>query len=643
MHRVHLPHRHLCTRAAALMLGVAVLCAAAGQADEGGVPGLRITLMLREVAATEPPESAIVDSVTALIPYDREVAMRIGNISVYLTAEPASESTVRLQYGLFSTGPVPDQHVDEVYVEYDIPVIVDYIKGKGKSHYRVNIVPRLSDQRLHRIALPTEENPWHLIPSAYYHFHVPPQSRAMYHFPELRNALEFEYEAVRDSFGFDLPGKMHYYFVDGECADVVLDPRFDFGVDPSRNRIVARYDRQFTGVDVQAALLLGLYRWWGYAPEFLALGASGYASLADYDVLKDRASGDAIPLDSLVQTLAFKRQPFPASYHHAASFVRWLIAEYGHDSFRELYGKSTDESIERAFWSVYDKTIGELEEDWLAYLKHREFSAKELYDHAQRAAAYHLYDRHYELLLRAAKTPGAPATQISRELGLAAGQLGLWDDAVQHLRRYADENPGDASALSLLSEAQWAQGDTNACNYTLLRQAELAPDDPRPYVLLGDLQQAWRRGDSAAALWRLGLKKSGGEGPIALELLLRLGRFERRHRHPDSATALFAAGMTQVTRLLSQPTPSSMAVIRVGETLMELDSIATALPYLQLAAYITDAPQELGRALLDLGRCHDLAGRRDEAVETYQLLFEIPATQYDRSAAHRLINHLYTH
>lgn len=629
-----------CTLLACLGL---VLLLPPGPAAAEQSAGIRLDVTERETTDTDPPESEIIDTMSVACAFGVETALRVGNAVVYVTPLPAGESAVTLQYAVFVPGPIPDQHISEANVEFGIPLVIDGIKGKGKSSYRLLMTPHPAEDTPDGNLMPTEESRWDAIPSAYYVFNLARQSRAMFHFPEFRNALEYEFESVRDTFDFKSATKVNYYFFEGNCTDFPFDSRFDFAVDPSRNRIVARYDRFYSGVDVQAMLLLSFYRWWGYAPEFLAVGASGYLSFADYEVLKDRAAGQAIPLDSLARTLDFKRQPFPASYHHAASFVRWLIATYGHEDFRDLYGKATDLSLERAVWSVYEKTLGELETEWLEYLKNHRFTVAEYYIFAKRAAAYHYYTEYYELLKHSVAIADSIPVFVSKELAQAAAQLGHWSETVDYMRTVVEQIPDDLSARNLLTEALWAAGDTNDCNYQLLRLAERDPNDPRPYVLLGDLQKAWKRIDSANSLWQYGLQRTDGDGPIAMELQLRMGRYQRDRGNADSAHALFIQAIGNAYGLMGKTYAGTRALVRLGECLVELDSTSSARSYLEIAAYVADAPQDLGRSYLNIGHCHDLDGERKQALQAYETVLALPVPRYDASEARHYVNSIYAH
>jgi tetratricopeptide (TPR) repeat protein len=631
-----------CLATLAVMIAVWHVPGSAAVADSAG--GVRLNLTMREILQSDPPETTIVDTLGVSLAFERETTLRIGNAVLYITARPVGgpdgPSAVRLMYALFVTGPVPDQRTDAVLIEYGAPLVVDEIRGKGKSLYRLLIVPHPAPAPAGEF-MPADSIRENIIPSTYYLFHLNPRSRAMSHFRELSGALQSEFENARDEFGITEPGRADYYIFEGPCADVPLDPRFDFAVDPSRNRIVARYDREYSGVEGQASLLLMLYRSWGYAPEFLALGAAGYLTSADFDVMNDRDGGRVIPLDSLAQTFTFKRQPFPASLHHAASFVHWLISSRGMAAFHDAYSRATDLSLERALWSVYGKTLKELETEWLAYLKQRRFSPAELYRWAGRAAAYHRYTEYYDLLRRVAAGGDSIPTGINLELGLAAGQLGRWSDAVTYLAASFKMRPNDPNSISLLAEALWANGQVRDAEYHLRQLAAIDSTDARACLLLGDIQQLQRRNDSAAALWRRGLAVPD-PGPVAVDLLLRLGNYERR-RSPDSSRAHLMRAKMLADRLLVSSGADPLSLIRCGEALLAADSTDMALSYLHLASSVADSPQETGRICIAVGQCHDLARRRQEAVRAYEYVFRIPSAYYDSEMAKYYINHIFKH
>lgn len=607
---------------------------------ETEAPGVRIDLVMRETIDSDPPISEIIDTLSAVMRFDTETTMRVANAIAYLTATPVLDSAIQLEYAIYIPGPVPDQRIDRATIEYGVPLILDNIKGKGKSSYRLTIsaFPATAPAG---IRLPQIDGEWLVNPSTYYLFHLDPQSLGVFHYLQLRRALEFDWEAVRDTLAITSTSKTDFFFVEGNCTDVILDPRFDFAVDPSRNRVVARYDHAYTGVDVRAMILTQILRWWGYAPEFLSIGAAGLQSLSDREVLMDRREGNFIPLASLVRNIDFKRAPFPAADHHAASFCRWLISTRGAASFRDLYSKATDLSLERALWSVYGKTLAELESDWLAHLERRTFTATELYVHALRYAGYRDYQTYYDLLLESTTLADSVPARIYRDLGLGAAQLGRWDECARHFEKLVELSPADMSARGLLGEALWARGDTTAAEYQARVVLRTDPSDPQAYILMGDLQMARRRIDSAMTLWQAGVMQAPDIGASRFELNTRIGRLLRNRHNRDSANALFLAALESARAMLASNPQDPLTLSRMGEALAECDSLEAARGFLEIAAYAADAPQDLARIGLASGRLHDLAGERAKALEAYEYVLAIPSPHYYADMARHYLNTVY--
>jgi tetratricopeptide (TPR) repeat protein len=405
--------------------------------------------------------------------------------------------------------------------------------------------------------------------------------------------------------------------------------------------VAALYDRRASGVDVAAMLLVNLYRWWGYAPDLLAVGLAGFNSFGDHDVLADRAQGRSIPLDSVVRTLDFKRQDPRAAAHHAASFVRWLMRQYGDRSFRDLYDKSTDLSLRRAMWSVYGKTLGELEQEWLAYLKKRQFTRDELQYFAERARFHRRYEEYVSLLQETAHCVDTVDERLTANIGIAQAHLGRWRDAVGTFRDLVRVRPDTAMYRWLLAEALSADGDQAGAAGELGELQRRAPNDPRPFLRLGDAQYEQRRRDSAAVLWRRGLDVAKGNR-MTLELLLRLAHYEAGRRGgPDAALPLLASARQMADQAIGVDPSGPDGWIFGGEALLGLDSLETAIAYLQTAAYLADAPIDLGRIHLGLGACYDRDGNRRDAVAQYEQVLALPATASDRRWAQYYINKVY--
>ena len=80
------------------------------------------------------------------------------------------------------------------------------------------------------------------------------------------------------------------------------------------------------------------------------------------------AEGRTLPLDSLLDTYRyFQADPLVAD-KMSATFVRYLIENYQIDPFLDLYRLADDLSLRESIEKVYDRTISELEQEWLHYV-----------------------------------------------------------------------------------------------------------------------------------------------------------------------------------------------------------------------------------------------------------------------------------
>ncbi|HUU46117.1 MAG TPA: hypothetical protein VM118_10335, partial [Acidobacteriota bacterium] len=423
------------------------------------IPGVRVSIEVTEILHADPPETAVIDTLVADVPFDLETTLRVGNFVLFLTATPKPPDEVRLQCGLHPFGPATAPRFDEAAVQFGAPLIVDDIAGKGKSTYRALITPQPTQVAVGMAPPLSDADSWQRQSGAFYVHYATPFSLAYFHYPQLHSIIDGEFGAMRDTFALTTPGRASVYVIEGASPEFPYDPRFDFAVDPARNRIAARYDNLVSGLDAQALLLLGLYRWWGYAPDLLAVGASGYMIFADYDVIADRDAENAIPLDSLALTRDFKRHDPDVAFHHAASFVGWLIRTQGMNTFRECYRRATDLSLGRALWAGYDRTLAELEREWQASLDGRRFTVEEYHQFATRARYYHRTKRHLSLLEQAAAASDSVRPGIWYDLALAQGHAGRWDDAAITLQDLVVSRPDILTGQVLLGEALWALGD----------------------------------------------------------------------------------------------------------------------------------------------------------------------------------------
>ncbi len=590
-----------------------------GTSTTFAVNGIILDVIINEHLDVDPPESAIVDSVSFSVLYGRKTTLRVGNFVFDVTINPSSSGNVALATSLYVTGPLPANRSDDKTVAFGAAMLIDDIRGKGKSRYSARLVPHVSNVPNDTLVMSEDSAFWEPIYSLRAEYFVPKGILPAMQFLPVRSALDFEFQALVDTFAMTSIDRLRVYLPPGNLAGHPDEMEYGYSIDPARYKVVAPHSPFESKIRPRALILAAIYREWGYAPQLLASGVAGYFGFADYDVIKDRAAGNSIPLDSLARTIDYKRYNRTVADHHAESFVTWLISTYGIPNFKSLFDRATDQSIHRAIWSVYNQTLPELEAKWLAYLKARQFVGEEFMHYANRAVAFRDFEAHLEYLEQALVAVNSPPTlDILHKIALAQGQLGRWKDAATTLTRIASEFPENEVDRWLLAEAQRAAGDDLSAWRTYLHVMNRKPADAQTNLRMGDIQWDARRVDSAATFWRRGLSNS--PGPLAGgELRLRMGwYFSERRKGQDSARAYFAEARRTITPvLLNSPTEATGWII-AAEALLGLDSVHAALEHLALAQEVTDAPIELGRIHLLRGKCYDRLDRRKAALVEYQ-------------------------
>lgn len=607
----------------------------------GAEAGIALEIRVKEFLPANPPVSAWVDSNTVLLPVGQEVYALQGNFGINLTVLSFDSLVVELQYRLATLGANVRQRSRLVSVELGIPVVIDSIPGKGKSYYRALLTPRPA--KINRTCLEQVGEPgsWPYDPSAHFDFYYVKNSLADAHWNGLRDFLEQEYETMRKVFGFEFPGKVHFYFCSCRPELVDFEPRLLFGVDPSRQAGWAVYNKQANGIDPLVTNLLKFYRWWGFAPRFLAWGAAGYTDFADFYAVRYLRAGTLIPLDSLLVSADFRSHDPVEAYFTAASFVHYLIDSVGVVAFHDLYERSTDLSIKAAFLAVTGKTINAWEKLWREYLTTREIRYPELVFHAHRAQAIQRMDEHLEYLeLGIADLGDSLSVSLSLELAMAYYAQGRYGDAYQWYQALIKAEPENESFRQFAGNVAAILGRLDEAEQHLTAALKLDSTYAPPWLSLGELMEHRGRADSAETLWLTGLKR-GESIPIRTEILIHLAHRDRLRYRPEQAQERLALAYNATNRLLRQYPDHPRYLLRIAEVLIEMKKPDTALMYLEAAEFFETRAYYQARISLSVGKAHDLAGRRKDAVNNYERVFEVAAGYLTRWEAKEYINKIY--
>lgn len=604
-------------------------------------PGVAIDIRVKEFVAANPPVSDWVDSNTVLLPVGVEVYALQGNFGVNLLVSAIDSSGIDLQYRLATIGANVRQRSGIVKVEWGLPVIIDSIPGKGKSFYRALLTPRAAE--VGRSCLEKVGDPisWPNDPSAYFDFYYVKNSLADAHWNMLRDFIEREYKTIHETFDFEYPGKIHFYFC--PCAPENMDFETGMGiaVDPGRLAGFAIYHQQANTVDPQITNLLKFYRWWGFTPRFLVWGVSGYTDFADYYAKEYFEENRILPFDSLLISRDFRRADPLVAYFESASFVHFLIDSIGVPAFHDLYERSTDLSLKPAFLAVTGKTVDWWERAWRKYISSREITYQEYVYFAHRAQAINRSPEHLELLAKGVAAMGdSVAVPLLQELASAYYALGHYADSYDWFKKLVAREPEVAQYKQYCGNAAVVLGRLDEAYAYFEEAVALDTAYAAPFLSMGEVMELRNYADSAVALWQIGWGR-GQSIPVHVELLIHLARHDRRIFENDSAQVKLTMARNSTARLLGQYPDHPRYLLRMAEILTEMNKSDSAQIYYSAAEFFESRPSYQARIYLGAGRAADLAGRRKEAVAHYEKVFGVKAGYPARVLAEKYLNEIY--
>ncbi|MFC1475526.1 hypothetical protein ACFLQW_00810 [Candidatus Zixiibacteriota bacterium] len=626
-----------CGAALQLVIVAVLLSSVPVQAE----PGVAVEIRVKEFVAANPPVSAWVDSNVVLLPVGVEVYALQGNFGINLLASAPDSTGLNLQYRLATLGANVRQRSGIVKVEWGVPVVIDSIPGKGKSFYRALVTPRAAE--VSRSCLEDVGDPidWPNDPSAYFNFYYVPNSLADAHWNMLRDFLEREYKTVHETFAFDYPGPIHFYFCPCAPENIDFEAGLGLAIDPGRLAGFGIYHQEANSVDPQITNLLKFYRWWGFAPRFLVWGVSGYTDFADYYAKEYLRDNRLLPFDSLLISRDFRQADPLVAYFESASFVRFLIDSIGVAAFHDLYERSTDLSLRPAFLAVTGQTIDWWETKWRRYLSSRKLKYQEYIYFAHRAQAINRPTEQLELLEKGTAEMGDSVTvPLIQELAAAYYSQGRYGDAYVWFKKLVEREPDAAQYKQYCGNAAVVLGQLDEAYEYFAEAVALDTTFAASYLSMGEVMSLRNYPDSAVALWRTGLGR-GESIPVYIELLIHLAQRERQTYERDSATVKLTMARNSTARLLGQFPDHPRYLLRMAEILTEMNQPDSALAYYAAAQFFENRPYYQARIHLGAGKAADLAGRRKEAVEHYEKVFGVRAGYPTRKEAEKYINQIY--
>jgi len=528
-------------------------------------------------------------------------------------------------------------------VEYGLPARIDHIEGKGDAEYSFEILPlgRVDIDTTYCDYLHTSEDDFKFDPTAHLDIYYVPFTLGDFYWNTVKGLMEPEYRRFRDLNKFNLPGKYTLFLCPCRIHSVIWDKRFGMMVDPTRGILFSIYTKKGNSTHPFLILHASILKNYGYAPPFLSEGYAGYLSDAPYAMKKIVAEGRTLPLDSLLDTYRyFQAEPLVAD-KMAATFVRYLIESYQIDAFLDLYRLADDLTLRESIEQVYDRTISELEQEWLHYVDTITVKNTQLRyysDMAETIFEFGLVAEYGRAMLEQGINRRDSALALS-QLVRSYFFLGDYYAATQNQEQLIGLDSSSASAWMKLGSYRMMNGYYEEAGEDFQRAKARDSSDQTidfnialNHLFRGDREKA---GDILTGIIKFPEEMSPGvESRIFLAGLLMESDDETDR---SLATDYYHEVVTILARTTSTDAPSSQQQLWNGIAHLGLGDIGTAYDYLQTALYLEMRPFYQGMINLWLGKLADVRGESDVARHHYGAVLSQPSADYHQKEAHRYL------
>jgi len=588
------------------------------------------------------------DSLSFLKVDEREIEVKegmrstlfMGNFSLNLSFQSIDSMSLNLNLSLFTLAPGMERVFEDFLIGLGHTYKLKDIKLKKERDFQLELTPKRFLEKEDICNYLITDTLWLYDRSVHFAFTYMENSLAEFFWVMNKNYLELDYKGIKHYFKFSYPQtqKIDFFICPCEILEAIWDQRLNLSLDPSKHKIYVLFEKDKESVDFPGPLLLLLYEFWGYAPAFVAEGASGYLGMSHYYAKKLKEEGSLIPLSELKITSDYRKAPVQTVLTIASSFISFLIDSYNMGRFRKFYTQVTDLSFDKAFEEVYSKTLTQVEEEWLSFLDGYKPDEKELESIADRRLNYRYYAEAIELLKDVLKaytyfSERRNILRVLNELGGAYFSLGDYKEAqrVYKQRSMIDSlNPGDHFILGNL---YLLQGEKDSAKFEYLQALSLDSNYSAPQIKLGEIYLEEGDIDKAKQSFEKAKKLNPGISDWA-EIYSNLGKVYSLEKDSIAAQEnLFLALQSSNYYLSSTRGLFANPYLKVGETYLSLGAVDSALVPLEIAEFLEDRPFYLGKIFLKFGEAYELKGDKERAKAYYQKVLQIPSGFKEKTLA----------
>ncbi len=545
---------------------------------------------------------------------------------------------------LVTLGPPARTYARSFTVEHGLPVRIN-ITGKKAASYTLVIRPlAMIDIDTSACAFDHHvKGTFRFDPSAHMDIYYVPNSLGDFYWDAFKDLFEQQYRLSKSLFNLNLPGKYYIYLCPCPLTSVLWDDRFGMATDPTRSTGYAIFSKQVNSADPFLVIHTALQRTFGYAPPFLSEGWAGYTSFAVFDMKKLFQGNRVPPLSRLLDTYQYFHADPHVADRAAATFVKYLIDQYGFSRFKTLYDSADDLNLLDKIEEVYDRSIGTLESEWKQYVDTVTISLEHYAVYAEQAEQMLDHPRMLEYAQACVKHSATArdslkALPLLTRASFFTGDYFRATSAQEALTRLDSASAGNWMTLAAYKMMNGYYDDARSDLLTALAQD--STDRIVKFNLAFNQIITGNRDEGRKILLDLVVNPTiksglGGETRIMLANLLSSSK--------DSVDkALAVTYYNEAIRMFEQELQvhqaSPTAYLWLGVAFLGLGDTGNASDYLQTALFLETRPFYIGMINLWLGKVADVLQDRTAAQRFYEQVLALPSAHYHQEEAKKYLD-----
>ncbi len=520
-------------------------------------------------------------------------------------------------------------------MEYDLPARITNIKGKNSSQYILQIIP------MARIEFDSADCPYNHLekdifkftPTAHTDLYFLKNSFGDFYWNLVKGILEENYRRFKKLFNFSLPGKYGIYLAPCATRSVMWDPRFGTSCNPTKNTAFSIYNRNKITFDPFILNHTAILRNYGYAPLFLSEGLANYFSIPEFKMKKIVSENKNIALIDLLNSYTYFTSTAVVADNSAASFVRYLIRQFGFDLFLKFYKEADDLNIKESLIKYYKEDISELESGWLNYIDTVKIERTHLVFQIDLSDALFDYDnmlRYSEGLLNLA-TSAVDSTAALTLKRQAYFNLGDYHNVLE-IQKILTGTINTAGEWMKLGTYKMMNGFYDEAASDLLTALSLDSSSSLIKFNLALLEYYQGNFDLAREkLTEIIIRNQDNSAQGESRILLAIILSESKNK-TDSPKAFnyFAEARDIFERFLQSGDPAPQYRLWLGIAYFGLNDTDNAYNNLQTANFLELRPFYLGMTTLWLGKLADDMQDREAAKDFYGQVLSLSSAAYHR-------------